>query len=145
MELNLKRVKKLLLYYSCYPKPYLANDISFSTLSPNKALTITFNNYDDWTKTVTKIDGFKAEIDGKSVEVTENRIELPQGLEEGVHELKFYDFKEGNEIPNIVADTIKFEIKKPKFTVRVEGLLDTIARGEVEEKNCSFRIRKTSQ
>ncbi|MBZ4664477.1 MAG: hypothetical protein JG776_2195 [Caloramator sp.] len=139
---ELKKGEKLLLYYGCYPKPYLANDISFSTLSPNKALTITFNNYDDWTNTVTKIEGFKAEIDGKSVEVTENRIELPQGLNEGVHELKFYDFKEENEIPNIVADAIKFEIKKPKFTIRVEGLLDTIVRGEVEEKTALSGLEK---
>ncbi|GFR34729.1 DUF4430 domain-containing protein [Thermobrachium celere] len=127
---ELKSGDKLLLYYGCYPKPYLANDISFSTLSPNKLLTITFNNI-GWDGTVTKIEGFKAEIDGKSVQVVENRIEIPQGLQEGVHELKFYDFKEGNDIPNIVADTIRFEIKRPKFTVRVEGLLDTIVRGEV--------------
>ncbi|MCX7695286.1 MAG: DUF4430 domain-containing protein [Caloramator sp.] len=128
---ELKKGDRLLLYYGLYPKPYLANDISFSTLSPNKALTITFNNI-GWDGTKTKIEGFKAEIDGKIVEVKENRIELPQGLKEGVHELKFYDFKEGSEIPNIVADTIKFEIRKPKFTVRVEGLLDTIVKGEVE-------------
>ncbi|WDC84308.1 DUF4430 domain-containing protein [Caloramator sp. mosi_1] len=138
---ELKNGDRLLVYFGCYPKPYLANDIKFSTLSPNKALVITFNNI-GWDNSVTKIQGFNAEIDGKSVQVVENKIELPQGLKEGVHELKFYDFKEGSGIPNIVADTIKFEIKKPKFTVRVEGLLDTIVRGEVEELNALLGLEK---
>lgn len=133
-EMQLKKGDNLVLYYGEWSKTFVPNSVEFSTVLPDRSITININNYDSWSKSLTPIKGFKAYIDGKEVEVKENKIVLEQGLKEGTHSLDFRDFN-SDRVPNIMCDKIEFKIYYPEIPVRIEGLSGTIAEGSAKGSN----------
>lgn len=140
-EMKLQRGDSLVLYYGEWSKTLVPNSVEFSTVLPDRDLTITINNYDSWSKLFTPIKGFKAYIDGKEVEVKENKIVVDEGLKEGFHTLDFKDFST-DKVPNIMADQIKFQIYYPEIPVRIEGLSGTLAEGSAKGSNGLEIVKK---
>lgn len=109
---TLKSGDKLLLYYGDF-STLLINKLSFSTSKEKEALEIFLNNtYVDFnsgkTVTVPVIGLQKVVIDNKEYTVTENKINISEGLNYGKHIIEINDFKI-DKCPIAVSDKIEFE------------------------------------
>lgn len=112
---TLKNGEKLIVYYSNWGVTLLADKIDYSTTEANKEIIISLNNnFEDWSTgksvvKVTPINNVQAKIDGKDVQVKENKITIKEGLKEGKHTLELSDWKK-DACPGVVADSIEFNI-----------------------------------
>lgn len=138
-QYNLQNGDKLIVYYMEYGKTLVANKIDFSNKLPNKKTEITVSNVSlDWQTgedVITPIKGIKAKIDGKEVQMVENKIILENGLSEGKHSLELSDWVNQGEVPKVVADRFEFDFKNPTASVRVEGINGTIVEGTATGSN----------
>lgn len=141
---TLQNNDKLIVYYgdmSTIP----ANNIVFSTKAPDVPISITLNNVqNDWQTgkpVVQPLKGITASIDSKPVTLTDNKIELKDGLSAGVHTLSVNDFRQDS-CPKVIADTINFTIQEPKVSVRIEGLDGTLLQGTESGKTALDIVKK---
>jgi hypothetical protein len=110
----LEKDDKVILYYGDMVTS-AANKISYSTKQPNTNLTITLENSSEYTGTtpIQEIKAIISKADNSIVFneiISNNKINLPQGLQAGSYKLELSDFQ-ANGIPKVVADTFVFTIE----------------------------------
>lgn len=116
-DFQLQNGDKLIVYYSG-TDTLSADKISYSTNLSNTPLTITLEGT-HWSGSIKPISNIKAKVyhkDSSNKEVvvfdktiSDNKINISEGLPEGTYTLELSDFKE-NGMPNVVADSFTFTI-----------------------------------
>jgi LPXTG-motif cell wall-anchored protein len=115
---ELQNGDRLIVYLGGFETPH-ANKITYSSKVAKTPITISLENYSEFNNpNVKAISNINVKIyrndESKTIiipetAITENKINMPQGLEVGTYVLEISDFKEKG-APGVVADTFTFDI-----------------------------------